>query len=156
MIRLNKLTDYAVVLMSEMALRPKPISSAASLASATRIPEATVGRVLKMLARGGVLRSVRGAGGGYVLAQPPENIAVVEIITAIEGPVSLVECLDPGTGQCSVEAFCTLRSRWDLVNEAIERTLSDVALADMLPNNPHSPRTNARSAGPSRGETVEA
>ncbi len=156
MIRLNKLTDYAVVLLSEMAHRPEPVSSAAALSAATRVPEATVGRVLKMLARGGVLRSVRGAGGGYGLSRAPEQIAVVDIITAIEGPVSLVECLDPGTGHCSVEAFCTLRGRWDMVNEAIERTLADVTLADMLPDTPYPPRADAPDPQSAGRATVEA
>lgn len=156
MIRLNKLTDYAVVLLTAMAARPHAVSSASALAAATHVPEATVGRVLKMLARGRIIRSERGATGGYALARVPEQVSVAEIIAAVEGPVSLVECLDPGESQCGVEAFCQMRGRWEAVNGAIERALRSLTLADMMPNTPF-PRGGDGSDGTLAGrQSVEA
>lgn len=156
MIRLNKLTDYAVVLLTELAARPDAVSSASALSGATRVPEATVGRVLKMLARAGLVRSERGATGGYALTRAPERITVVEIITAVEGPVSLVECLDPGESQCGVEAFCQMRGRWDAVNGAIQRALGGLTLADMMPDNPFPLAGERGAAATPPRQTIEA
>ncbi len=131
MIRINKLTDYAVVVLAQMAGEPDKVITASRLAGDTNLPVPTVAKLLKSLARGGILASQRGAGGGYVLGRNAADITVAEIISALEGPISLTECVDGTQGYCEVESLCPMRGNWDKVNAAIRRALSEVTIADM-------------------------
>ncbi len=131
MLKLNRITDYAVVALSMMAREPDKMVTAQQLASETAVPLPTVAKVLKELAQGGVLTSHRGASGGYVLARLPDEITVLEIIRALEGPVSLTACVDGTEGNCEVETLCPMRGNWDKVNAAIRAALASVTLKDM-------------------------
>jgi FeS assembly SUF system regulator len=131
MLRLNRITDYAVVVLSQMAREPERLVTAPQLAEDTQVPQPTVAKVLKALARGGVLTSHRGANGGYTLARAPAAITMLEVLRALEGPVSLTDCVDGAEGDCNVERLCPMRGNWDRVNEAISGALQSVTLADM-------------------------
>lgn len=138
LLKLSKLTDYAVVVLSQMAQRPGERVSAAELAQATLLPEPTVAKILKALARHDVLASQRGAQGGYTLARRAEAISVADIVTALDGPVALTACVDGQEGACSVETLCPMRGGWDQVNRAVKEALEGVSLADIaiLPPGP--------------------
>jgi len=131
MLKLNRITDYAVVVLAQMAREPGRLVTAPQLAHDSAVPMPTVAKVLKDLAREGVLVSERGAHGGYRLARPPGEITVLEIIRALEGPVSLTACVDGHEGACDVESLCPMRGNWDRVNRAIRSALEGVSLADM-------------------------
>ena len=87
MLRISKMTDYAVVLATHLASADRP-QAARDLALHTQIPEPTASKVLKTLARSGVVRSQRGVKGGYTLARPAARIGIHEVIEAIEGPIA--------------------------------------------------------------------
>lgn len=153
MIRLNKLTDYAVVVLSQMANDPATVITAPKLAHDTALPVPTVSKLLKSLARADILTSHRGAGGGYVLGRDAEDITVADIIIALEGPISLTACVDGSAGLCDVETLCPMRGNWDKVNRAIRGALEDVTLADMAAMElpfppPPAPRALTRTADP--------
>ena len=131
MFRLNRLTDYAVVVMAQMALRDKTTSTASAIARDTGVPLPTVAKVLNALARDGLIVSQRGAAGGYGLSRPAAEIGVADIIQAIEGPIALTACVDGSTNHCDVENLCPMRGGWDKVNLAIRGALDSVTLADM-------------------------
>jgi FeS assembly SUF system regulator len=131
MLRLNRITDYAVVILSQMARQPGVQVTATQLALDSAVPPPTVAKLLKDLAKEGVLESHRGVHGGYTLARPPERITVLEIVRALEGPVSLTDCVDGTEGECGVERLCPMRGNWDRVNRAIRAALEGVTLADM-------------------------
>jgi FeS assembly SUF system regulator len=132
MLRLSKMTDYSVVVMGRLASRPDARQSAAEISTATGLPAATVGQVLKALGAGGLVNGARGAHGGYVLARAPKDISVAEIVTALDGPVAITACVDGADDPCNVQSVCLLRGSWDAVNSAIEAALTDVTLEDML------------------------
>lgn len=132
MLRLSKMTDYAVVVMGRLASRPDERQSAAGIAEATGLPAATVGQVLKALGAGGLVSSARGAQGGYTLTKGPQEISVAEIVVALDGPVAITACVDGADDPCSMERSCLLKGSWDAVNIAIEAALADVTLEDML------------------------
>lgn len=138
MFRMNKLTDYGVVLLTRFAQHPEHAASARELAEETRLPLPTVGKVLKLLVRDGILVSQRGTKGGYALSRRPERITVTSIISALEGPVSLTECQAPGV--CGMERGCPTKANWQVVNRAILEALTNLTLADM-----------ARPLGPALG-----
>ncbi len=132
MIKLSKLTDYAVVILAAMAGQEGGLASASSLSAATSLPEPTVSKTLKLLVRGGVITSTRGVNGGYALHCAPDKILVSTIITAMEGPISLTSCVEGSDDSCAMEGTCQLHGRWDVVNMAIKTALDNVTLADML------------------------
>ena len=131
MIRLNRLTDYAVVVLSQMGRDPDRVHTTARLAEDSAVPLPTVSKLMKQLARAGLVTSRRGAAGGYVLSRPAAQITVVEVITALEGPIALTACVDGAVDHCDVEALCAMRGNWNKVNRAIETALASVSLADM-------------------------
>lgn len=131
MIKLSKLTDYAVVLLTAMARRDA-LASASSLSQETGLPEPTVSKILKLLSKHDVISSVRGVNGGYGLREETAKITVGDIITAIEGPIALTSCVQGSDTTCSMEGSCHLKGRWDTVNMAIVAALEGVTLADMM------------------------
>ncbi len=133
MFKLNRLTDYAVVMMSQMTRSPDGLCTAPNIAQETGVPLPTVAKLLNALAHAELITSHRGAAGGYSLDRPAEAISVAEIIQALEGPIALTACVDGAVGGCDVQSFCPMRGNWDKVNKAIHGALSQVSLADMLP-----------------------
>lgn len=131
MLRLSKITDYGVVVLSNLSNRDDRLASAVDIAGVTGIPEPTVAKVLKTAARANLVIGQRGAGGGYRLTRTADAISITEIIEAFEGPIALTACVDGGDGNCSVEAFCAMRQNWDTVNQAIRNALTKVTLRDM-------------------------
>lgn len=132
MIRLSRLADYGVALMTRMAQDTSGVHTAVGLAEVTGIPTPTVSKVLATLARQGVLRSVRGAHGGYALTCLPHEISVGRIIAAIDGPIALTQCIEDGPGVCGVESLCLTRRGWKLINQAVFNALDGVTLADIV------------------------
>lgn len=131
MLKLNRITDYAVVVLAQMAREPGRTVTAPQLAGESAVPLPTVAKLLKELARDGVLESHRGVNGGYALARAPGEISVLEIIRALEGPVALTSCVDDAEDDCSVESLCPMRGNWNKVNGAIRTALGSVTLAEM-------------------------
>ncbi len=131
MFRLNRLTDYAVVIMAQMAQGGEETRTALKISQDTGLPQPTVAKLLNALAREALVSSHRGATGGYALSRPADKITVAEIIQALEGPIALTACVDGSGIHCEVETICPMRGNWDKVNRAIHGALSQVTLADM-------------------------
>ncbi len=135
MLRVSKLTDYAVVVLVRLSANPGCgeglVQTSPAIAAATCVPEPTVAKVLKALSTSGLVISQRGARGGYRLQRPLETISVADVIAAIDGPIVLTACVDGGMGGCDVSGVCAVKGRWDLVNDAIRQSLSAITLADM-------------------------
>ena len=129
MLRISKMTDYAILAMVELA-RDGGILSAQRLAERTQVETPTVSKVLKLLASAGLVTSSRGANGGYKVARRAGEINVAEIISAIEGPIAMTEC-SVEQGLCSVEHNCSMRSNWQRISVAVARALQEVSLAEM-------------------------
>ena len=132
MLRVTKLSDYGIVLLVRLADGESLGSqNARTMAEATDLPLPVVSKILKSLAQGGLLTSQRGAKGGYALSRRPEEINVAEIISALEGPIALMEC-SVGPGQCEQEPKCPVRDPWQRINQAIQETLSHVTLRELV------------------------
>src|SRR5689334_2036989 len=93
MLRLSKLTDYAVVVLVRLS-RETGVQTSPGIAATTGIPEPTVAKVLKILAAGGLVASQRGARGGYRLLRPLGAIPVSDVIAAVDGPIALTACVE--------------------------------------------------------------
>ncbi len=130
MLRLSKLTDYAVVTLVRLS-QGEAVQTSPGIAAATGIPEPTVAKVLKALAAGGLVVSQRGARGGYRLQRPLSAVPIADVITAVDGPIALTACVEGAGVTCEAEHTCPVRGRWDPVNDAIRDALTSITLADM-------------------------
>jgi FeS assembly SUF system regulator len=127
--RLSNLADYAVVTMTAAARHCGGARvSAAQLAAETGLPAPTVQKLVGKLAAAGLLRSSRGAGGGLKLARPAAAITLADIVEAVEGPIELTSCIDTARHECALEACCSVRPHWSVVNQALRGALAEVPL----------------------------
>ncbi len=129
MIRLSKLTDYGIVLMTRFAV-DGAVHTARELADDTGVPLPTVSKILKALAHEDLLASHRGVKGGYNLARPAQEISVAQIISVFE-PIAMTECTSIGPSFCELEPTCPVRGNWQKIGLAIRNALADLTLADM-------------------------
>jgi FeS assembly SUF system regulator len=130
MLRISKLTDYAILVMVELCTTKDELLSAQALAERCGLETPTVSKVLKSLARAGLVSSRRGASGGYRAVSAPEGVSVADVISAMEGPIAMTEC-SVDEGLCSVEASCSARDNWQKVSRAVAGALQKISLADM-------------------------
>jgi FeS assembly SUF system regulator len=134
MLRLSKLTDYAVVVLIRLGTESREgatVQTSGGLSGATGVPEPTVAKVLKALSGANLVASTRGARGGYRLARGLGEISIADVIAAIDGPIALTACVDGSPASCDMSEVCAVRGRWDLVNDAIRRAMMSITLADM-------------------------
>jgi len=134
MIRVSKLTDYAIVLLAHLS-RSDHTLTAQELADRSSVPLPTVSKLCKELSKAGLVVSHRGRKGGYGLARTPDRITVAEIVEALEGPIALTEC-SQGIQACGLEATCVARAGWDPVSRAIHGALSSLQLSTLAPVQP--------------------
>ena len=88
-------------------------------------------QILNTLRRGGLIKSVKGPGGGYVLTKEPSQTSVGAILKVLEGPVAMASCLDPEEG-CSRVETCVTHLMWSSLGQKIEDFLNTITLADLL------------------------
>jgi FeS assembly SUF system regulator len=132
MIRLAKLTDYGLLLMTTMARKGKTsVHNARDLALLTQLPLPTATKVLKQLLQSGLLMSHRGINGGYSLAKEPADVSLAEVIAAMEGPIALTECSTDVTGLCDLERSCPIKTNQRVISEIVRGALQKVMLADL-------------------------
>jgi FeS assembly SUF system regulator len=131
MLRITKQSDYGIVLMTLFAGDgTERVHSTRDLAGLAKLPLPTVSKILKALARAGLLQSHRGVKGGYRLARHPGDISVEEIIRALEGPIAITECVEQGS-DCEIEATCPVRTNWQRINGAVREALAAIRLSEM-------------------------
>lgn len=131
MIRLARLTDYGILLLTHFARDPgRPSRSARELSVQARLPLPTASKILKTLAHHGLLETHRGVKGGFSLARKPEEITVAEIVTALEGPIGVTQC-SSHTGDCVLERSCIVKSNWQKINQVVLEALRGITLAEM-------------------------
>jgi FeS assembly SUF system regulator len=131
MIKLSRMADYGVILMVQLARAPENVTTAAELTEATALPGPTVSKLLKQLSRSGLLDSHRGTKGGYALSLPAGEISVSDIVSALDGPIALTECMTAEGAVCEIEALCPTRTNWRQINDALVEALDRVSLAEM-------------------------
>lgn len=151
MLRISRLTDYGTMILVHLASHGRRVCSASDVAAGTHVALPTAQKILKVLARSGLVLSARGVEGGYSLARPPQAISAADILNALEGPVAITECSDAAS-QCQLEPRCQVGNAWQKINKAIRVALDDITLADMIRPPREFPLINmARGVGPGVG-----
>jgi FeS assembly SUF system regulator len=129
--RLSHLADYAVVLMTAAARRPAAARlSATELSAETGLPLPTTQKLMGQLAGCGLLTSMRGAGGGFALAKPAQDISLADIVEAVEGPIAMSACSD-GKFDCALDAHCRVKPHMGIVGHAVRGALGAVSLTEL-------------------------
>jgi len=131
MIILSKLADYGVIVATHRAAFPDRQVTAVTIAAETRLPQATVAKVLKALAHARLVTAARGASGGYRLARSARAISVAEVVAAIDGDIGLTQC-SVHVEECARTSYCPTRPHWAAINRAVGEALSAVSLDAML------------------------
>ena len=142
---MTRLTDYGVVLLTHIAREPSRLTrNAPELAASAHLPLPTVSKILKILAREGLLVPHRGAKGGFSLAKPATEITVADIIGALEGPIALTECSGHAGERCEIQSLCPVSTPWRRINRAVFDALRGITLAEMASSRPGMPRFTVR------------
>lgn len=107
--------------------------SIASIAARQRISENYLEQLIAKLRRAGLVKGLRGAGGGYFLSRPPEEVSVGDILRALEGNLNPVECPGlVGDGGCDGADLCVAKYVWKRINESVNRTVDEMKLCDLV------------------------
>ncbi len=132
MLRITRLSDYAVAILGQLANSVAPVDTAKDLAARTGLPAPVVSKILKRLARSKLVTSQRGVQGGYRLAREPSRVSVADVIEAVEGPVALTECGDTSDASCEFVGNCSVQANWMRINQVVKRALSNISIEDMI------------------------
>lgn len=129
--RISSRCEYGLRAMVFLAVhaetRPVPLNE---IAAGEGIPAPFLERILARLREGGLVKTTRGVSGGYQLARPPRGIPVGDVVTALEGPLSLVGCV-PDDGACARVESCASRVVWRRLDTAISGALNGITLEDL-------------------------
>lgn len=125
---------YGLKAMFELALHygegPIPLKN---IAEVQEISEHYLEQLIAVLKKNGLVSSVRGAQGGYMLIDSPRRIKVGDVIRALEGDLAPVDCInDSGGSKCSKESRCVTRMVWEKINESINSVIDNITLEDMI------------------------
>ena len=145
MIILSKLADYGVIVAANLSAFPDRQATAAAIAAETRLPRATVAKLLKALAHAGLVTATRGALGGYRLARAAKAISIAEVVAAIDGDIGLTQC-SVHVPECSRTTYCPTRPHWAAINRAVGEALAAVSLDAMLTPAAFVPRVSSPAA----------
>jgi FeS assembly SUF system regulator len=151
MIKLSRMADYGVVVMTHLARDPSAFHTAPDVAAATALPAPTVSKLLKLMANSDLLESQRGTKGGYALTRQASEITMADIIGAVDGPIALTDCVGSDGTVCEIEALCPTRTNWKRINDVLVQALSGVTLAEMA-----APSLDFYASFAARGRTPEA
>jgi Rrf2 family iron-sulfur cluster assembly transcriptional regulator len=88
-------------------------------------------QILNKLRKAGLIRSVKGPGGGYLLEKAPDKVTIAEVLLELEGPVALTSCLDPDEGCVRVDS-CVTHMLWKALGEQVEHYLKTITLGNLL------------------------
>lgn len=122
---------YGVKAMVELAINygEEPISIK-TISERQNISEYYLEQLFSPLRKAGIIKSIRGAQGGYVLNKEPINITVAEVISVLEGPIEIASCIEGDT--CDNEESCATRLLWEKIKASIDEVMSSTTLQDIV------------------------
>lgn len=117
-----------------------------SISARQDISERYLEQLMSMLKKAGLIKSIRGAGGGYVLAKNAEDISVGDVLRALEGSLEPVECsgLDPEEG-CQAAGGCVTKYVWQRINDSINQTVDEIKLKELVDESKSIKNTGAHA-----------
>jgi len=132
MFRLSKKSDYGLIALKHLAQHNDESVSAREIAAQYNIPAELLAKVLQKLVRKGLLVSQQGTNGGYVLAKDPATISIVDVVEALEGPISITPC-ERGD-DCQQLQMCSVRDPLLKIKAKVVRVLGDTSIYELATN----------------------
>ena len=152
MVKINKKVEYALIILGYLLRKGKGAEEKnASLVCAKEVCDRfelsfdVASKVMQILAQHGVLRSVKGAHGGYALEKSPDEITLFELNHMIVGPIAVANCLHED-GECELAGSCNIIAPMMNLNERIEELYREIRLADLLSDKSRSRFENGEKA----------
>lgn len=131
MMELTRKGDYAIRGIVYLARQPlDSIALLSEIATAVQVPQTFLAKIFQQFSKSGIVKSYRGTGGGFVLARPPEQITLLEVVEIIEGPIMPNRCV-AGPGSCDQDSTCTVHPVWMQVQQQLRQLLAAVTLKDL-------------------------
>ncbi|CAH2030409.1 RrF2 family transcriptional regulator [Trichlorobacter ammonificans] len=132
MMELTRKGDYAIRGIIYLASQPPDkISLLSDIAAAVDVPQTFLAKIFQQFSKSGIVRSYRGTGGGFVLASTPDKVTLLEVVEAVEGPITPNRCA-VGPGQCSRDGYCTVHPVWVRIQQEVRRSLAEITLKDLV------------------------
>lgn len=131
MLRITKMTDYAVLILANLALHDNKLLTAKEIASETHISLPTTQKILKKLNRKNLVISKQGVSGGYSLDPETKKLSVATLLEKLDGDLSITQC-SSNDDQCEVEDFCNIGNAWQMINQRVQWALNDITLGDLI------------------------
>jgi Rrf2 family protein len=100
------------------------------LAEATGVRESFLSKILQRLVHQGMLLSHRGSGGGFILNRAPDQVTLLDVVEAIEGPTQLNRCVGE-SGRCNRKDFCSVHATWGRAQRVLTQLLGGVSVAQL-------------------------
>ncbi|MGB9839584.1 RrF2 family transcriptional regulator [Thermovenabulum sp.] len=133
--RLSTRSRYGLRAMVKLALYYNqgavPLSK---IAEEEKISENYLEQIITLLKNANLVKSIRGSQGGYILSRNPEEITVADILSVLEGSITLVDCLNEGISYCDNKDRCVTRNVWKKINDNILNTAQSITLKDLCEN----------------------
>lgn len=129
--RFTAKTEYGVRAVLEIALKDGMPAKVNEIARNQNMPERFLEQAMAQLKKAGVVKSIRGAHGGYTLAENPKKITLARVIQAIEGPMALVDCLENDNDCCQID-LCTVKEVWKGVQAKILKALDSITIEELV------------------------
>ena len=132
MLKLNKMSDYAAVVINFMDKSKYNRLSTEQVSKSTGLPNPTVSKILHKLTSEGIISSLRGRSGGYMLNRDISDISILELLEIFEGPIVLTDCLDENGEECVFLSNCSIAGKWEVVSSAIRVILEKLTLKELF------------------------
>lgn len=131
MMELTRKGDYAIRGIIYLASQPPDrISLLSDIAAAVDVPQTFLAKIFQQFSKSGIVKSYRGTGGGFLLARPPEQISLLAVVEAVEGPIMPNRCV-MAPGECERDSFCTVHPVWKQVQSQVRHLLAGISLRDL-------------------------
>ena len=132
MLKLNKMSDYAAVVINAMDSSQEARLSTDQVSKLTGLPSPTVSKILHKLSNSKIVSSLRGRAGGYKLIREVSDISIIEILEIFEGPIVLADCLDENGEDCVFLSNCSIAGRWEVLSSTIRVILENLTLKELF------------------------
>jgi len=129
--QITRQADYALRAVLHLARKGDQRTATSTIAEEQRIPPSFLAKIVSQLSIAGLLHTSRGARGGVTLARQPNEISLLEVVEAIDGPIQLNECVE-GAGVCSFEGECPLQPVWCDAQSELVKKLKSTNFEQML------------------------
>jgi Rrf2 family iron-sulfur cluster assembly transcriptional regulator len=132
MMELTRKGDYAIRGIVYLAGRPlDKVCLLSDIAAAVDVPPTFLAKIFQQFSKIGLVKSFRGTGGGFLLGRPPENITLLEVVEAVEGPIIPNRCVVTPS-DCDRSTFCTVHPVWQRVQEEVRTVLDGITLKELI------------------------